>query len=100
MKKSFKKLDNTVIRALTNACEIAKDWDCGFEWLTHTADYNQFPESLMVTCVFSSEGDIARGTEQNIELKLHQLIAFNLSAEQIVLKNVSKHIRFVADEPC
>jgi len=99
MKKTFRKLDNTVIKALTNACEIAKDWDCGFEWLTHTADYNKFPESLMVTCVFASEEDIARVREQNIELKLHQLIAFNLSAEQIVLKNVSKHVQFVADEP-
>ena len=66
MKKTIKKLDNNVVKALTLACETAKDWEIGFQWLTHTARYEQFPGSLMVTCVFAHDEDVRRLTiEEN-----------------------------------
>lgn len=52
MRKTDKKTDNAIIRALTEVCEHAKDEHAGFEWLTHEADYRRFPQSLNVTLVF------------------------------------------------
>ncbi|MGX5914785.1 hypothetical protein ACR0ST_08655 [Aliidiomarina sp. Khilg15.8] len=57
MRKSDKKTDNEIIRALTAVCEQAKDNVMGFRWLTHDVDYERFPESLRVTLVFSGDVD-------------------------------------------
>lgn len=53
MRKTDKKLERDIIRALTDVCEAAKTTHSGFEWLTHTVDYTKFPESLRVTLVFN-----------------------------------------------
>ncbi|MGK0307021.1 MAG: hypothetical protein ACI8UG_002783, partial [Gammaproteobacteria bacterium] len=47
MNKTVKKLDNNVIKALTIVCENAKQDIVGFEWLTHSANYANFPGSLV-----------------------------------------------------
>ena len=54
MKKSDKKLDQSIIKALTEVCHWAQDLDQGFEWLTHQVNYQHFPKSLKITCVFST----------------------------------------------
>ncbi|RTE85864.1 MULTISPECIES: hypothetical protein [Gammaproteobacteria] len=53
MKKTDKKTDNQIIKALTEVCERAKFETSGFVWLTHAVDYNRFPQSLKVTLVFN-----------------------------------------------
>ncbi|MFT5282050.1 MAG: hypothetical protein ACI94Z_000877, partial [Yoonia sp.] len=45
MNKTVKKLEGNLVRALTSACEQAKVEVSGFEWLTHTTDYSNFPNS-------------------------------------------------------
>lgn len=55
MRKSDKKTDNQIIKALTEVCESAKFETQGFVWLTHTVDYSRFPQSLKVTLVFNDE---------------------------------------------
>lgn len=54
MKKSDKKLEKLLVNSLTDVCENTMKAINGFEWLTHHVNYNKFPESLMVLCVFSN----------------------------------------------
>lgn len=57
MRKSDKKTEREIIRALTAVCERAKGEVAGFSWLTHEVDYERFPQSLQVLLVFSDEVD-------------------------------------------
>ena len=52
MKKTDKKTEQTIVRALTEVCHWAQDQCSGFDWLTHQVDFKHFPASLKVTCVF------------------------------------------------
>ena len=53
--KTQKKIDNNVRKALTAACEDCLKDVPGFQWLTHQANYTNFPASLFVTCVFDTD---------------------------------------------
>lgn len=55
MRKTDRKLEQQIIRQLTLVCETAKAEYPGFIWLTHTVNYQQFPQSLKVTLVFSQD---------------------------------------------
>ena len=52
--KTQKKIDNNIRLALTDACEQLLDTIPGFQWLTHQANYSNFPASLLITCVFDT----------------------------------------------
>lgn len=100
MRKTDKKIDNTIRQALTNACEVALDRVEGFKWLTHLVNYNNYPESLAVICVFDSNSDLAKArTAQEDEL-LRVLIKENLVSAGIVLSDVRKQISFDTEEAC
>ncbi|WP_296053778.1 Fis family transcriptional regulator [uncultured Alteromonas sp.] len=100
MKKTIKKLDNNVVKALTLACETAKDWQIGFVWLTHTARYEQFPGSLMVTCVFEHDEDVRKLTIEENDKKLRQLIQQHLLKVGIKVKDIRRHVCFDSEESC
>jgi len=55
--KTEKKIDNNVRLALTAACEQFLEDIPGFQWLTHQANYTNFPASLLITCVFETRAD-------------------------------------------
>ena len=100
MNKTIKKLDNNVVKALTLACESAKDWGIGFEWLTHTARYDHFPGSLMVTCVFNFDADVQALSEQEIDKKLRCLIQQQLLKVGVKVKDIRRHVCFDSEESC
>lgn len=98
MKLRSKNLERLVIKALTAVCEQAKLDVEGFEWVTHTACYDNFPASLHIICVFSTRatqrkallsGDLTRLISEIDE----QLFGFGIS-----LKHPSKHISFDTEE--
>lgn len=60
MRKSDKKIDNNIRKTLTNVCEIALEQVDGFKWLTHFVNYDNFPESLAIVCVFDTKSDLAK----------------------------------------
>ena len=100
MKKTIRKLDNNVVKALTLACETAKDWEIGFQWLTHTARYEQFPGSLMVTCVFEHDEDVRQLSSDENDKKLRQLIQQHLLKVGIKVKDIRRHVCFDSEESC
>lgn len=100
MKKTIKKLDNNVVKALTQACETAKNWDIGFAWLTHTARYEQFPGSLMVTCVFEQDHAVQHLAVSEQDLKLRRLIQSELLKVGVRVKDIRRHVCFDSEESC
>jgi hypothetical protein len=70
--KTNKKIDANICKALTLACDFSMHQIRGFLWLTHRVNYTNFPASLVVTCVFSSEQDIAAAHKKELDKVLRQ----------------------------
>lgn len=89
MRKTDKKRDQLIIRALTAVCEKAKDDVEGFEWLTHEVDYQRFPQSLQVTLAFTDDVDEPtvlaglRAMVPDVQQALQPIIGVILPANQI-----------------
>ncbi|SEF80192.1 hypothetical protein [Marinobacterium lutimaris] len=96
MRKTDKKTDNAIRLALTEACEIALTRHPGFEWLTHLVDYNRFPESLTVVCVFDTTANLAKTDQQ----ALSTLILDKLAASNIRVNNPRRLVRCDSEESC
>ncbi|MFT4938181.1 MAG: hypothetical protein ACI88A_001205 [Paraglaciecola sp.] len=100
MRKTVKKLDDNVIKALTKACETGKETIAGFEWLTHTANYDNFPGSLAIICVFDNNQSLSNAHTKEEDVYLRKLIHSNLLKAGILLKDARKHVRFDSEENC
>jgi hypothetical protein len=100
MQKTVKKLDNNVVKALTLACEEAKEKVMGFEWLTHFAHYDRFPGSLAVICVFDGPESLAVAVQQELDVYMRKLMQSHLLKVGIVLKDARKHVFFDNNVDC
>lgn len=100
MKKSDKKQDNRLRHQLTRVCEDALETHPGFRWLTHTVNYQRFPQSLSIICVFESEDDIEQLYLHQQEQPLLRAIKTALANENIHLKHPHRHIRFDSESAC
>ncbi len=95
MKKTDRKLDNKIIKALTIVCEDALDRIEGFQWLTHAVNYDQFPASLKVTCVFDDEWSLQMAIHEQHDADLVRSIDQQLKHIDVVLKNPPGQVSFV-----
>jgi len=100
MKKTDKKLDNQICKALTNVCEAAKDQVAGFQWLTHLVNYNQFPESLSIICIFDTKTELEQAKKQKNDLVIVNSIKSELGLIKISFKDINHHISFDTEEAC
>ena len=100
MRRTDKKIDNNVRKALTTACDTALENIEGFKWLTHTAKYDCFPGSLMVTCVFDTEESLDRAYQQELDAYFRKLIQGSLLKVGVKFKHVQKQVRFDTEEAC
>jgi len=100
MTKTEKKIDNNLCKILTDVCETAKDEIQGFQWLTHQVNYNNFPETLKLTCVFDSNADIAALMTSKQDVRLQTLLTQALLSMDVKLKKSNKHIKFDSEENC
>ncbi len=94
MKKTDKKLENKICKALTKACEMAKDQVPGFQWLTHVVNYNQFPESLSIICVFKNTVELELARQQSKDQLIASLIQSELEQINIRFKDIERQIYF------
>lgn len=94
MRKTDKKMDNQLRIVLTELCETTLKDIKGFQWITHSVNYNDFPKSLKVVCVFDDHDYLTNFIDNNHNIALTNLIEHKLSAIGIKLKNISKHISF------
>ncbi|WP_166423221.1 Fis family transcriptional regulator [Paraglaciecola sp. 20A4] len=100
MQKTVKKLDNNVIKALTNVCELAKRKVSGFQWITHTASYDRFPASLTVICVFDTQASLEQANVEEQDIYLRRQIQTQLLKVGIKLKDARHHVRFDTEQAC
>lgn len=100
MNKTVKKLDNNVVKALTIVCEMAKQDLVGFEWLTHSANYANFPGSLVITCVLDNQESLDIMLAQEQDQALRKQIQTQLLKAGVLLKDVRRHVFFDTEKAC
>lgn len=100
MNKTVKKLDNNVVKALTIVCESAKQNIVGFEWLTHSANYANFPGSLVITCVLDTAQSIDAMLANEQDIVLRKQVQKQLLKAGVLLKDVRRNVFFDTQEAC
>ncbi|NRA41756.1 MAG: Fis family transcriptional regulator [Pseudomonadales bacterium] len=100
MRKRDKKIENAICLALTEVCEIALETYAGFSWLTHRVNYQRFPDSLSVICVFDTNAALTQFLAQSHDRDLAALIQQHLAKQQIGLKQPKRQISFDTEENC
>lgn len=98
--KTAQKIDNNICKALTIACEYSLHVVPGFAWLTHRANYTNFPASLVITCVFEKDAEIEEMKAQQQDELLHNTILKQLVKVGVVVKNSKQQIHFDSEEAC
>jgi hypothetical protein len=98
--KTQKKIDGNIVRALTAVCDQSLDDIKGFQWLTHQADYTNFPASLLITCVFRTEDDCAQLLQGEDAQRLLKRIQAGLLKVGIKFKSLSQQVVFDSEEAC
>jgi len=100
LSKTNQKIDNNVCKALTIACESSLHEVAGFVWLTHRANYTNFPASLVVTCVFNTDEEVSamKALQQDEFLRLS--IQKQLVKVGVVVKNIKQCVRFDSEQAC
>lgn len=100
LSKTSQKIDNNVCKALTIACESSLHEVEGFVWLTHRANYTNFPASLVITCVFNTDEEVIamKAAQQDEFLRLS--IQKQLVKVGVVVKNIKNTVNFDSEESC
>jgi len=100
MRKTDKKIDNQLRVLLTDVCESALEEVNGFEWLTHVVNYDDFPRSLKIICVFDTNTNLSDYLHAETKTYFHTSIKTALDKVDIKLKNLANHILFDTEENC
>ncbi len=96
--KTQKKIDNNVRMALTDACELFLGDIPGFQWLTHQADYSNFPASLSITCVFDTAENQKEIFQNGNSTKMQNLIQAKLLKVGVKLNAPKQQVVFEWEE--
>ncbi|MGS0676998.1 Fis family transcriptional regulator [Shewanella sp. 30m-9] len=94
MRKTDKKIDNTIRIILTQVCEAAKEQVAGFMWVTHQVNFAKMPDSLMISFIFESQSLLDRAIRSGETARIQTLTQKLLQAEGISLNKVNKQCRF------
>ena len=96
MRKTDKKIENALRRALTEACDIALEKHEGFMWLTHFANYQNFPDSLSIVCVFDTNEQLSKANDDGLRV----IIKDKLASIDINIKDIRQSVSFDTEENC
>ncbi len=100
MRKTDKKIDKQIRVVLTDVCESALKEFIGFQWLTHLANYTNFPRSLRVVCVFDTNYNLNDFVANKSNQELGALIQEKLFDIDVNIKNIADHISYDSQENC
>lgn len=100
LSKTNQKIDNNVCKALTIACESSLHDVAGFVWLTHRANYTNFPASLVITCVFNTDEEIEAMKALQQDDTMIATIQKQLLKVGVVVKNIKKSVHFDSEQAC
>ena len=96
MRKTDKKIDNAIRAALTEACDEALEKHAGFLWLTHFVNYQDFPDSLSIVCIFDTNKQLSKA---NLN-ELRAIIKAKLTSIEIKVNSIHQHVIFDTEENC
>ncbi len=100
MRKTDKKIENALRQTLTEVCEVALERYEGFKWLTHVVNYDHFPGSLSVICVFEENKDLSLLYKTGKDSDFQSLIIESLLSINIRTKDIRTLVRFDTEENC
>jgi len=98
--KTQKKIDNNIRVVLTAVCEETLGNLQGFEWLTHQANYTNFPASLLITCVFGTDQHLEDAIQGGDTQLLQRRIQAQLLKAGVRFKSLGKQVIFDTEERC
>ena len=98
--KTQKKIDNNIRLALTEVCAQFLHDIAGFQWLTHQADYSDFPASLLVSCVFDTDQNQQHACTNGNSNTMQKLIQANLLKIGVKFKSLQQQIIFDSEQAC
>jgi hypothetical protein len=96
VRKTDKKIDNALIGVLTEVCNLAQENYVGFKWITHFSNYNNFPGSLSVVCIYDTNEQLKRADVSG----LRGLIDEKLLSIGITTKDIRRLVSFDTEENC
>lgn len=96
MRKADKKIENALVKVLTEVCELAKEKYIGFKWITHFVDYKNFPKSLLIVCIYDTNKNL---NNSNVE-GLCKLINEKLLSIDIKIQDLYGQVSFDSEEKC
>ncbi|MCO7222718.1 Fis family transcriptional regulator [Pleionea sp. CnH1-48] len=100
MRKSDKKLEKSIVSALTDACEEDLKTYEGFQWLTHIVNFHSFPDSLSIICVFDTQENLIKITGNNTVNEFKAAIENRLLSGNIKVRDIKRRIVFDTEEAC
>lgn len=100
MRKSDKKIDNQIRLVLTHLCESKLESIPGFLWLTHTVDYQQFPQTLNVICVFDNNQQLDDIKANQLDKNIVKEIQKSLNSINVKVPKPDKQIKFDSEQNC
>lgn len=100
MKKTDKKIENAIVKALNIVCETALEEIAGFKWITHLVRYSDFPGSLSIVCIFDARSNLADAMVAQKDEYLRGLIKEQLQAAGVQVRDVERRVSFDTEEAC
>lgn len=100
MRKSDKKIENNLRESLTHVCELALEHVEGFEWITHRVNYDKFPQSLSIVCVFNTHAELSDAITNKQDKYLVGLIELELAKVAIKVGDLKSKVSFDTEEKC
>jgi len=98
--KTQKKIDNNIRLALTSACQSMLEEVPGFQWLTHQADYTNFPASLLIICVFDSPDQQLQAESSGKASQMKRVIQAKLLKTGVKFKSLEQQILLDNEQVC
>ena len=100
LSKTQKRTDQNICQALTQVCEQSLETIDGFQWLTHQANYTNFPASLLITCIFATQAQQKMAMENGSLLLLQKNIHAALFKIGVKVIAPKQQIRLDNEEAC
>lgn len=100
MRKTDKKIDNQLRAVLTDVCEHMLTHIEGFEWLTHFANYSNFPSSLKVVLIFDTNDHLDSFLAKPAKDQVLKRIDDSLLEIGLKLRNINSHVSYDTEENC
>ncbi|MCA4960752.1 hypothetical protein [Pseudomonas sp. Y24-6] len=99
-KRDSARIERRLVATLTEACETAKAEITGFDWLTHTVDYDAFPQSLRVIWVFETRASKEQALSCGQDTRMRALTAIALHEAGVDPVQLDRCVRFDSEEEC